>query len=268
MKFVSFNINGIRAHIHQLYAVIEKYDPDIIGLQETRVENGLFPIEKFVNFNYHIYLNGQKSRCGVALFSKKKLVDVDIKFFEKDFFEECRIISANILLKEKTIHIVNIYSPQGGYKKNKDKFEKKRRFYQDLTKYVRATIGRNENIVVMGDMNISPDEQDIGISEYHRNKWIKIGKCAFLPEERIWMQELKSSGLSDTFRKKSGETEKRFSWFDYRSNGFLRNIGLRIDLILSSKELFNICQSSGIDYSIRNMIRSSDHAPVWADFKI
>lgn len=267
MKIVSFNINGIRAHFHQLYEIVKKYDPDIIGLQETKVENSLFPKDGF-DHKYHIYLNGRKSYHGVALFSKKKLFDINIRFFKENSNEEHRVISANIFFQETEIQIINIYCPQGENRNNKIKFNKKKNFYKNLIKYVQKKIFENKNIILMGDMNISPEDQDIGIDPYHQNRWINLGKCGFLPEERIWMKKLKSFGLIDTYTKRNFFKKNKFSWFDYRSNGFLNKVGLRIDFILVSKKLFDSCRSSGIDYSIRSMKRPSDHAPIWAFFEI
>ncbi len=86
----------------------------------------------------------------------------------------------------------------------------------------------------MGDMNISPTDLDIGIGEENRKRWLRTGKCSFLPEEREWMERLLGWGLVDTFRKANPETQDRFSWFDYRSKGFDDNRGLRIDLLLAS----------------------------------
>ncbi len=86
----------------------------------------------------------------------------------------------------------------------------------------------------MGDMNISPTDLDIGIGEENRKRWLRTGKCSFLPEEREWMERLLGWGLVDTFRTANPATQDRFSWFDYRSKGFDDNRGLRIDLLLAS----------------------------------
>ncbi len=113
----------------------------------------------------------------------------------------------------------------------------------------------------MGDMNISPTDLDIGIGEENRKRWLRTGKCSFLPEEREWMDRLMSWGLVDTFRHANPQTADRFSWFDYRSKGFDDNRGLRIDLLLASQPLAECCVETGIDYEIRSMEKPSDHAP-------
>ena len=109
---------------------------------------------------------------------------------------------------------------------------------------------------------------DIGIGEENRKRWLRTGKCSFLPEEREWMERLLGWGLVDTFRTANPATQDRFSWFDYRSKGFDDNRGLRIDLLLASAPLAERCIETGIDYDIRSMEKPSDHAPVWATFKL
>ena len=119
----------------------------------------------------------------------------------------------------------------------------------------------------MGDMNISPTDLDIGIGEPNRKRWLRDGKCSFLPEEREWLARLYDYGLVDTFRQMNPQANDKFSWFDYRSKGFDDNRGLRIDLILASKSLAERCVETGIDLEIRAMEKPSDHSPVWAVFK-
>lgn len=119
----------------------------------------------------------------------------------------------------------------------------------------------------MGDMNISSTDRDIGIGEESRKRWLRTGKCSFLPEEREWMDRLLGWGLVDTWREHNPEVADRFSWFDYRSKGFDDNRGLRIDLVLASKTLAPHCVETGIDYEIRGMEKPSDHAPIWSTFR-
>ena len=116
----------------------------------------------------------------------------------------------------------------------------------------------------MGDMNISPTDLDIGIGEDNKKRWLRTGKCSFLPEERQWLNQLHALGLTDLFRQQHPTVNDRFSWFDYRSAGFNDNRGLRIDQLLASATLAQQCQASDIDYAIRAMEKPSDHAPVWA----
>jgi len=102
----------------------------------------------------------------------------------------------------------------------------------------------------MGDLNISGTDLDVGIGEDNRRRWLREGKCSFLPEEREWLWRDQELGVSDVYRRLYPETDDRFSWFDYRSRGFERDPkrGLRIDLILATESLAERVTDSGISY--------------------
>lgn len=117
----------------------------------------------------------------------------------------------------------------------------------------------------MGDMNISPTDLDIGIGEDNRKRWLRTGKCSFLPEEREWYKRLYSYGLVDTFRYLNPTVKDQFSWFDYRSKGFDDNRGLRIDHILANTTLAQRCINTGIALDIRAMEKPSDQCSSLGD---
>ncbi|UDG81444.1 Exodeoxyribonuclease III [Candidatus Profftia lariciata] len=268
MKCISFNINGLRAHIHQLKAIISKYQPDIIGLQEIKVHDDMFPLNDLKHLGYYMFYHGQKKYYGVALLSKKYPISV-IKGFAHDKEDaQRRIITANFLTPVGILTIINGYFPQGENRNNHIKFSTKQKFYQDLCNYLKLEQTPIGQLIIMGDMNISPTDNDIGIGEKQRKRWLLHGKCSFLPEERQWMHSLMQWGLIDTYRQLYPKCNDKFSWFDYRSKGFDKNNGLRIDLILASKSLAQCCINAGIDYDIHNMEKPSDHAPIWAEFQM
>lgn len=267
MKFVSFNINGLRARPHQLQAIVDKHQPDVIGLQETKVHDDMFPLDDVAKLGYHIFYHGQKGHYGVALLTKVEPVAVYRGFPTDDDDAQRRIIIADVPSPFGNVTVINGYFPQGESRDHAIKFPAKTKFYQDLQDYLETRLNRDNPVLIMGDMNISPTDLDIGIGEENRKRWLRTGKCSFLPEEREWMQRLLGWGLVDTFRNANPETNDQFSWFDYRSKGFDDNRGLRIDLLLASTSLAAHCVETGIDYEIRSMEKPSDHAPVWATFK-
>lgn len=268
MRFVSFNINGLRAHIHQLDAIIKQLDPDVLGLQETKVHDNEFPLKTILKYGYKVYYYGQKKYYGVALFLRYPPISI-IKGFNdiEDSSSQKRIITANITTSTGNLTIINIYSPQGE-NTHSNKFILKRQFYQNLQKHIQNNYDQQSLLLIMGDMNISPTDLDIGISEKNKKRWITTGRCSFLPEERQWLKQLTNWGLIDIYRKMHPHNNKRYSWFSYISNGFSKNQGLRVDLILVTQNLANYYKYSDIGYNIRNMQRPSDHAPVWIDFDI
>lgn len=266
MKFISFNINGLRARPHQLEALIDEYQPDVIGLQEIKVADEMFPYELTENLGYHVFHHGQKGHYGVALLTKAEPMAVRKGFPTDAEDAQKRIIMADLVTDFGLLTVINGYFPQGESRQHESKFPAKEKFYADLLSYVQAH-DASKPILIMGDMNISPSDLDIGIGEENRKRWLRTGKCSFLPEEREWYQRLYDSGLQDTFRKLHPDVADKFSWFDYRSKGFDDNRGLRIDHILANNELAARCVSAGIALDIRAMEKPSDHAPIWAEFK-
>lgn len=267
MKFVSFNINGLRARPHQLQALVEQHQPDVIGLQETKVHDDMFPLEEVAKLGYHVFYHGQKGHYGVALLTKAQPVSVSRGFPGDDEESQRRLIMAEIPSPIGDITVINGYFPQGESRDHPTKFPAKEKFYRDLQRLLTDNLPANKPVLVMGDMNISSTDLDIGIGEESRKRWLRTGKCSFLPEEREWMERLLGWGLVDTWREHNPEVADRFSWFDYRSKGFDDNRGLRIDLVLASKNLAAHCVESGIDYEIRGMEKPSDHAPIWSTFR-
>jgi exodeoxyribonuclease III len=270
MKCVSFNVNSVRLRLHQLEAVINTHNPDFIGLQETKVTDDAFPLEEIQRLGYQVAHFGQKTHYGVALLSRHPFLSSQKGFIGNTELDQKRFIAGEFEIHGQRIHVVNGYFPQGESRDHPVKFPNKQRFYGDLLSYLQAVCSKHQALVVMGDMNVSHRDMDIGIGDENRKRWLRTGKCSFLPEEREWLQRLLDWGLVDTFRHIYPEVSDRFSWFDYRSKGFEAEPkrGLRIDLILANPQLAQLCVSAGIDYDVRGMDRPSDHCPVWAEFSL
>lgn len=267
-KIVSFNINGLRARLHQLQALIDKHSPDVIGLQEIKVHDDAFPVEAVEAMGYHVAFHGQKAHYGVAMLTKAAPSSVE-KGFPTDTEEaQRRMITVTVPLPNgESVKVMNGYYPQGESRDHPVKFPYKRQFYQDLQQYLEQHCNADDNLVLIGDMNISPTDSDIGIGDNNAKRWLKTGKCSFLPEEREWLATLKGFGLTDSFRALHPDVDDRFSWFDYRSRGFDDNRGLRIDLLLTSASMQARCVESDVDYELRGIEKPSDHAPVWSSFQ-
>lgn len=270
MKVISFNVNSIRARLHQLAAVIEKHSPDIIGLQETKVNDEEFPLDEIQSLGYDMVFHGQKSHYGVALLYKGGLLSSQRGFEDDGEEAQRRFIQGEFELPEYgRVAVVNCYFPQGDCRDHESKFPNKQKFYRDLHTLLQQRFAGDQPLIVMGDMNVAPEDSDIGIGEENRKRWLRTGKCSFLPEEREWLGKLHDLGLGDTYRKHFPHKADEFSWFDYRSRGFEREPkrGLRIDHILTNHALLKRCTGAGIDYDIRRMEKPSDHCPVWAEFE-
>lgn len=269
MKIVTFNINSVRTRAHQIDALVAKHDPDIICLQETKVHDDAFPFELYEHLGYHIDIHGGKAHYGVATFSKQKPLTVEKGFPNDPEDAQRRMIITSYQYGDQIIKVLNGYFPQGENREHPVKFPYKRKFYADLLAYLQNDKGDHRTIV-LGDINISPQDIDIGIGEPNRKRWLRDGKCSFLPEEREWLQQILATGLHDTYRTINPDVDDKFSWFDYRSRGFEREPrrGLRIDSVFACDWLNDRAVASDIDYEIRSMERPSDHAPVWTEFDL
>lgn len=268
MKIVSFNINGLRARPHQLSALIEKHQPDVIGLQETKVADEQFPESMITDLGYHVHYHGQKGHYGVALLSKQPPLAIH-KGFPADADDAQRrfIYGTYADGNGNPITVMNGYFPQGESRDHPTKFPAKQKFYADLQTLLTSQFKPQDALIVMGDINISSEDCDIGIGEVNRLRWLKSGKCSFLPEEREWLTILKSWGLVDSYRQLNPAVTDCFSWFDYRSRGFEDEPkrGLRIDVILATQGLQARFKDAGVDYPLRGMEKPSDHAPIWLE---
>ena len=270
MRIVSFNVNGLRSRLHQLEQLIEVYSPDIIGLQETKVHDPEFPLDAVEKLGYHVEYLGQKGHYGVAMLSKIKPKKVLKGFPDDDDEAQKRLITGHFLVGDKELVVINGYFPQGEGRDHPTKFPAKQKFYADLQNLLIQSYDKNQHLIVMGDLNISPEDIDIGIGADNAKRWLRTGKCSFLPEEREWLETLKSWGLKDSYRVLHPTDNSLFSWFDYRSKAFNREPkrGLRIDQIWATDSLVEKLESSGIYYDIRAMEKPSDHCPIWSDFKL
>lgn len=268
MKLISFNINGLRARPHQLEEIINTHQPDVIGLQEIKVADEQFPEQMIRDLGYEVHYHGQKGHYGVALLSRLPALEIHKGFPEDDDEAQRRFIWGVFTDSNgATITVMNGYFPQGENQSHPTKFPAKEKFYADLQQLLESRFTPQDPLVIMGDFNIAPEDIDIGIGDHNAKRWLRTGKCCFLPQERQWMQTLMAWGLEDSYRVLYPTVDDRFSWFDYRSRGFADEPkrGLRIDFILTTAVLRSRICTAGIDYELRAMEKPSDHAPIWLE---
>lgn len=268
MKIISFNTNSIRIRLHQLQQLIDTHSPDVIGIQETKVNDEEFPVEAIREMGYHASYHGQKTHYGVAMLSKSEPVDVQKGFPGDPENAQRRLIAAVFESGHGPVKVINGYFPQGENRSHPVKFPAKEKFYTDLMSYLDQHCDRGSDLAIIGDFNIAPIDADLGIGELNVKRWLRDGTTCFLPEEREWMRTLVDWGVTDSYRYVYPDSQQYFSWFDYRSKGFDREPkrGLRIDHIMVTAGLLNRVIDSGMDYDIRAMEKPSDHCPVWTEF--
>ena len=162
MRFVSFNVNSIRVRLPQLEKVISTYQPEIIGLQETKVTDEDFPTEEINAMGYHAEFYGQKTHYGVAILSKNQPEEVTFGLPTDDAQTQRRFIECKFnLLNQRNLSVINCYFPQGSDRKHATKFPAKKKFYVDVFNYIDNHFVPGDLLILMGDMNIAPVDNDI-----------------------------------------------------------------------------------------------------------
>jgi exodeoxyribonuclease III len=258
MKLASWNVNSLKVRLPQLLDWLARHAPDIVCLQETKVENDKFPALEIEAAGYRCVWSGQKTYNGVAILSRGLLTDVatQIPGFSD---EQKRLVAATAGEGAGAIRVVCAYIPNG-QAVDSQKYEYKLRWLDAFRSWLEEELRGTSLLAALGDYNIAPTDEDV----HDPKKW--EGQVLCSPREREAFRNLLALGLKDSFRM-FPQNEKSFTWWDYRMNAFKRNLGLRIDHILLSSELALRCRECTIDVEPRWLQRPSDHAPVMAELR-
>jgi len=255
MKIASWNVNSLRVRLEHVVDWLEQVQPDILGLQETKLVDDNFPVSEIEALGYHCAFSGQPTYNGVAVLSRLPIEEV-ITEFEGFEDPQRRVLGARI----GPLRLLNLYVPNG-QSVDSEKYSYKLDWLAALHAQLRRELEDHEHIAIIGDFNIAPGDSDVHDPE----SW--EGKILCSTKERAALGEIFALGFEDTFRL-FDQPEKSFSWWDYRAAAFRRNMGLRIDLVLASSALSRCCVGAAIDKAPRKLERPSDHAPVYADFHL
>jgi exodeoxyribonuclease-3 len=254
MKLCTWNINSIRARTPRLVAWLEANRPDVVCLQETKVEDPQFPLDAVAKLGYEVAMFGQKSYNGVAILSTQPLEGVTRGFGDDVPDDEARVIAATT----HGVRVVCLYVPNG-QDLTSDRYPYKLAWFGRLRAFLERTTAADQPVVVCGDMNVTADDQDVWSPEAWK------GQIHCSPPERDALANVRAWGLDDVFRVKTPEGGV-WSWWDYRGVSFFKNQGLRIDHILTSASMTARCTECVIDRNARKGQDASDHAPVTATF--
>jgi len=255
MKIATWNVNSMNVRQPHVVEWLQTHEPDVLVLQEIKQVTEKFPAEDLQTIGYHSIASGQKTYNGVAVISKIPATDPVTDF--PDLADPQRRILASTV---GDVRVIDLYIPNGS-EVGSEKYEYKLGWLASLRRFLEEEMKAHQNLVVLGDFNIAPADEDVHDPE----GWGDGILCS--PKERSALRELTDLGLTDVFRKFE-HPEKTFSWWDYRAAGFRRNAGLRIDLILTSDAMTKRCTSCYVDKEPRAWERPSDHAPVVAEFDV
>ncbi len=255
MKIATWNVNSLNVRLPHVLEWLAANNPDVLVLQEIKQITDAFPTDALKEAGYESVASGQKTYNGVAAVSRTTPLDpvTDFPGFDDP---QRRVLATTV----DGIRVVNLYVPNG-QSVGSEKYAYKLGWLSALRGFLEDEMSRHEKLVVLGDFNIAPADEDV----YDAEKWGEGILCS--PAERSALAELLDLGLTDVFRK-FDQPEKCFSWWDYRAAGFRRNAGLRIDLILTSASMTSECSASYVDKEPRAWERPSDHAPVVAEFDL
>ncbi|WP_266168696.1 exodeoxyribonuclease III [Dyella subtropica] len=255
MKIASWNVNSLKVRLPQLTEWAAEARPDIIALQETKLEDTKFPVDELAAAGYRSVYSGQKTYNGVAILARDEPTDIvtDIPGLDDP---QRRILAATV----GGVRVVDLYVVNGKAVGD-EKYAYKLHWLARVREFLAHEIERHPNLVVLGDFNIAPDDRDV----YDPVTWGEDILCS--PPERAALKAITDLGLHDSFRlfEQAGE---HYSWWDYRQAAFRRNMGLRIDLILVSDALKPVATAAAIDRTPRRWERPSDHTPVTLDLDI
>jgi exodeoxyribonuclease III len=259
VKLVTWNINSVRAREARLTAWLGKTTPDVVCLQETKVEDASFPGEGLRAAGYELALYGQKSYNGVAIAVRAPLVleDVTRGFGDGEPDDEARVIAATVRGDGvDPVRVIDVYVPNG-QELGSDKYAYKLAWYHRLRRYLDRTATPATPLVLCGDFNVTADDRDV----WSPAQW--AGKIHCSPDERAALAEVVAFGLVDVFRAHHPDGGV-YSWWDYRGVSLFKNQGLRIDFILATQPVAARCVACTIDRDARKGQDASDHAPVIA----
>ncbi|NEP00185.1 MAG: exodeoxyribonuclease III [Symploca sp. SIO2E9] len=264
MKIATWNVNSIRTRQAQVVDWLRDTEVDVLCLQETKVVDADFPRSPFAELGYHLYISGQKSYNGVAIFTRKAAPEVSIGFSSMLAAEEVGDLDQQkrvIAVVFEGIRIVNLYVPNGS-SVGSDKYDYKLTWLKLLRQYLFSLLEQQpSSLCVCGDFNIALEDRDI------HNPKDKENHIMASAVERQALQDILALGLADAFRKFTSESGY-FSWWDYRTRAFQGNRGWRIDHIYLTAELYQQATNCRIDLSPRKLTKPSDHAPVIVELNL
>ena len=252
MRIATWNVNSVRARLPRVLAWLQDQGPDVVCLQELKCVDEQFPRDDIEALGYHCETFGQKTYNGVAILSKSTPEDVFRGYPGEDPVVGARVIGATV----GDVMVLNLYVVNG--KEVGDvKYDLKLRWLDGLADFVAGHYPMTDKVVITGDFNVTFDDRDV----YDPVRWHEKILCS--TPERQALGKLMAPGYADAFRKFHDEGG-HYTWWDFRTRGFDRDHGLRIDHFLMSPPALEACTGVVVDKDERGREKPSDHAPVIA----
>ncbi len=255
MKIASWNVNSIRRRLPAVLDWLQLHQPDIMCLQETKVQDSEFPTSAFRQAGYHASFRGMKGYNGVATLTRRQPDSVMHGFHEGPNNEAVRVLETVV----DGLAIVNTYAPQG-YKVGSDRYQFKLEWFRRIRAYFEERLNPAGQAIWTGDLNVAPEPIDV----YHPDR--RVNDVDFHIDARNAYRSALEWGFVDVFRMLHPE-RVQYTYWDYFRNALENNWGWRIDHILATKPLANLCTACEVDMEPRRAPGASDHTVIWAEFK-
>ena len=257
MLIATWNVNSLKARMPRVEEWLEQVRPDVLCLQETKMSDAQFPGMDFQRLGYDSAHHGQGQWNGVAVLSRVGISDVVAGFDDgREPDPDARALWATC----GGVRVVSVYVPNGR-EVGADHYVYKLDWLGRLRAHLDAHHSPDEPVVILGDWNIAPTDQDVWSPAAFE------GSTHVTPEERAALAAVVDWGLVDTLRRRYPE-DGIFSYWDYRNGDFHKRRGMRIDYLLSSASLAATNRADLIDRNARKGTKPSDHAPVLGLFDI
>lgn len=256
MKIATFNCNSVRKRMPIILEWLEENRPDVLALQETKVQDHDFPKQAFADAGYHVAFRGMKSYNGVATLSLKKPTQVIHGFAPGADSEDFRLIQTVV----GGVRIINTYVPQGSDIES-DKYQYKLKWFARLRKYFDEHLEKKGPVVWLGDLNVAPEPIDVANPDRNQND-----PCFHIDARKAYKKTAEGRFV-DVYRQKYPD-QVQYTFWDFFRNAYANNRGWRIDHILATPDLAERCQKVGVDTKPREAPEPSDHTVVWATFKL
>jgi exodeoxyribonuclease-3 len=257
-KLATYNCNSIRARLDLVLTWLDREEPDILCLQETKVTDEEFPTYPFAQRSYHVVLHGRKAQAGVASISREPATGLKFGLESIGGGEEGRLIRGTF----GDVSVVNTYVPQGRAP-DSPHFRRKLEWFDGLRQYFERHFATDDLLVWAGDFNVAPEEIDV----YDPKRLAK--HVDFHPDARRALNRVKDWGFIDLFRLHHPNEPEQYSFWDYRVRDALeRGMGWRVDHLWCTKPLAERSTDCWIDVDARRAERPSDHTFVVATFDL
>ena len=254
MVIATFNAASVRARLPIVTEWLAEHEPDLLAIQETKVENDKFPVEAFEDLGYHLALNGQKSWNGVAILTKSPVANPVSGFVDDLFPEDARVLTCEY----NGITFLNTYVPNGNTV-GSEKWEYKMRWLERFRRMLGERYSPDQPLIWLGDINIAPTSDDV----YDSQKM--LGKVGHHPDEFARLDAIREWGFVDLFRLHHQGPGDYTYWDFVIPRAVERNLGWRIDHIYATKSVAAKCSRCWVDLAPRKMDRPSDHTFVLAE---